>query len=437
VAQATGGSADDGDRLRIPREVVEWALEAAPQAVDVYDRAGSLAFRLGDDRTRFGIGVTSLYYQDPGTDEVVPFAREHMQRMVRLGDALPSYDVISTVGVLHDVDPWSADLYAALDMTANTSKPLVLLVPGGERFAGVLDLIAHLHGDLASRPFILPYFNPITPLVINESTADKMFLAIEYGLPLIYSNYGMAGATTPVTPAGTWVLLNAELLAGLVLAQLIQEGTPVVLGSLPAFFDMRGMGSLYEASSYLLNLACAEMMAWYGLPHCGTSGSGMGWGPDLLTVAHQWANHLTSCLGVVGLVPFVGDTLGSKAFSPAMTVYANEAIAQARRFAEGFCLDEAPAKLDEIAQVGPGGSYLTCESTLERHRAAIYRSKIFDNLTLEEWLARGRPRPIDRLREHTLQLLDTLQAPSDHAELTARGEAFIRKLRSSLPNSLG
>lgn len=418
----------EDDRVRIPRELVEWALETAPSSVDVYDRQGNLAFRLGDDRTRFGIGVTALYYQDPETDEVVPFARKHMEAMVRLGDALPSFDVISTVGIVQDVSPEVSDLYAVLEMTANTLKPLAILVSDEDRFPDVLDLLEHLHGDLASRPFVVPYFNPISPLVINKGTVDKMLVTIERGLPFMYSNYGMAGATTPIAPAGTLALLNAELLAGLTLSQLVRAGTPVILGCLPAFFDMKGMGSFYDPQSYVIDLACAEMMAYYGLPHCGTSGSGMGWGVDLIAGANQWVNHLISCIGKVGLAPFVGDNLGSKAFSPAIVVYADEIIAQARRFAQGFTLDAASIALDEIAQVGPGGNFLTSGLTLKLFRQAYYRSDIWPNLTLEEWQEKGRPRADGELRRYTRQLLERLTPPQDHADLIARGEAFIRRL---------
>jgi trimethylamine--corrinoid protein Co-methyltransferase len=310
-------------------------------------------------------------------------------------------------------------------MVANTIKPLVILVSDESAFPGVLALLEHLHGDLASRPFVLPYFNPISPLVINRGTVDKMFSAAERGLPFIYSNYGMAGASTPITPAGALVLLNAELLAGLVLSQLIKEKTPVILGSLPAFFDMKGMGSFYDPQSYLVDLACAEMMAYYRLPHCGTSGSGMGWGADLIAGGHQWFNHLVSCIGKVGLAPFVGDNLGSKAFSPAVVVYAHEIIEQARLFARGFELDEAAVGLDEIARVGTGGSYLMSNLTLKLFRKAYYRSNIFPNLTLEEWRAEGSPKADGLLRHYTRHLLDQLQAPEDHADLMARGERFI------------
>jgi trimethylamine--corrinoid protein Co-methyltransferase len=427
-SRETGLHAGDDRRVKLPPELIEWALKAAPGHVDVYDQHGNVAFRLGQGDTRFGIGVTTLYYQDAVTDAVVPFERAHMETLVRLGDALPSFDVISTVGVLRDVPPDQSDLYATLEMTANTNKPLVLLVSDETRFPDVMDLLEHLHGDRTARPFVLPYLNPISPLVLNAATTDKMLASIERGLPVIYSNYGMAGATTPIAPMATLVLLNAELLAGLTLAQLAREGTPVVLGSLPAYFDMRTMSSFYDSTSYLLNLACAEMMSSYGLPHCGASGSGIGWGPDLVAAGHQWINHLLSCIGAVGLVPFVGDVLGSQAFSPTLLVYADEVIAQARRFARGFSLESASESLSEIASVGPAGSFLDTDATLAGFRGAYFQSGFFENLSLESWRARGSPEAAQMLRRHTCHLLDELKAPAERRERMVRGQAFIDAL---------
>ena len=220
--RAAGAATVDGDRVRISGDLVDWALEAAPATVEVYDQNANLAFRL-PGQARFGVGVTALQYQDPLSDEVTPFARKHMEAMVRLGHVLPSFDAISTVGVVQDVPPNSSDLYATLEMVANTTKPLVILVSDEDVFPRVLELLEHLCGDLASFPFIIPYFNPISPLVINRGTASKMFHAVERGLPFIFSNYGMSGASTPITPASALVLLNAELLAGLTLSQLIRD----------------------------------------------------------------------------------------------------------------------------------------------------------------------------------------------------------------------
>jgi trimethylamine--corrinoid protein Co-methyltransferase len=426
-ARAIGSKAVEGDRVRIPADLVEWAIQAAPARIDIYDRKGAPAFRL-PDQVRFGVGVTSLYYQEPQTDRAVPFARKHMAACVRLGNDLPSFDAISTIGIVQDVAPQVSDLYATLEMAANTAKPLIILISDENAFPLVMDLLEHLHGDLASRPSIIPYFNPITPLVINKTTVDKMFVAIERSLPFIYANYGMAGASTPITPAGQLALMNAEVLAGLTLGQLIKEGTPMILGNHPACFDMKGNESFYDPKSYLIDLACAEMMAYYNLPHSGTSGSGMGWGADLITGGHQWFNHLISCIGKKGLAPFVGDILGSLAFSPNIIVYANEVIQQARQFTEGFVIDDTNIGLEDIAQVGPGGNFLTSNLTLKFYRNARQSSHIFDNLSIDEWQARGRPRAEDLLKGHTRQLLSESKPPENHSALLAQGESFIEAL---------
>ena len=428
-AKALGIS--DTDRVvRIPAELVERALKAAPSTVDIYDRRGNMRFQLGNSQraqTRFGIGVTNLYYQDPATDAMTAFTRKHMELATRLGSVLSGFDVISTIGIIQDISPELADLYGTLEMIANTTKPLVILISEKQCFDTSLDLLEHLHGDLSAKPFIIPYFNPITPLVLNADTADKIFSTIERGLPFIYNNYGMSGATSPITPAGNLALLNAELLAGLVFSQLVKEGTPIILGSLAAGFDMRSMAGLYTPQTLLLNVACAEMMAYYELPHSGTSGSGPGWGPDLSAAGTLWMNHLTSCLGKVGLAPFVGGNFDSMAFSPAFVVYSDEVIRQARFFNQGFEISDASVALSEIDSIGPGGNFLMADLTVALCRETNFSSSIWPNLTLDEWQIKGNPQADKVLRSYTRELLDDLPVPEDHADMIARGERFIRK----------
>lgn len=427
LEQALGVRARN-DVIRFPPTVVEAAIASAPKAIDIYDRRGRHIFKLGDDRLRFGVGVTALFYQDPMTDDVTPFTRRHMQDMVRLGSNLPHYDVISTVGIVQDVPPELTDLYASLEMIANTTKPLVLLVSDEYKFPAVLDMFAALHGDLAQKPFVIPYFNPVSPLVVNEGTADKLKVAVERGLPVIYSNYSMAGASTPLTPAGTLVLLLAELLAGLTISQLIRPGAPISLGMLPVYFDMKTMMNFYDPQSILINVACAEMLAHYNLPHTGTSGSGTGWGMDLIAADTYWLNTLTFSLTKGGLAPFIGDTLGSKAISPCTLVHIHEVIDQALRFAAGFQLDDAHAVLDEIDEVGPGRHYLTTPSTLARYKTGYYTSPLYPHWSMETWQLEGLPDAQSTLRHRTVELMRDAPAPDDHDALLATGTEFIERL---------
>ena len=427
VGEAPGAASGSG-RVVFEPSAVEWALDLAPNVVQVYDRRGVPAFRVGEDRTRFGVGSTNLFFQDPMTDELSRFSREHMAVSARLAHALSNYDMVSTVGVVQDYPAESADLYASLELVANTTKPLVLLISGEDLFEPALDLMESLHPDLAEKPFLIPYLNPVTPLVMNQDTAEKLMTSVERGLPVIYSNLGMAGMSTPITAAGTLALLNAELLAGLVLAQAVRPGAPVILGSLPSFFDMKTLQDFFDTHSFLLNQACAEMMAHYGIPHAGTSGCGGGWSADLAAAGDIWMNHLLSVIGRSGMAPFVSGTLGSKAFSPLLTVYGDDVIGQVVRLSEGFPIGQEELDLDTVVDQGPGGSFLMSELTMASYRGAYYESKLSPRVGLEEWEERGRPRYEDLLREHTRELLQSPTTLDDHDDLIGKGEAFIKAL---------
>ena len=426
-----GCTSNSDNIVKIPSDMVSGALQTAPPFVDIYNRLGQRAFRAGGtpkQQTRFGVGVTNLYYQDPASDVVEPFTRKHMAICTRLSESLSYFDFVSTIGVPQDISPEKSDLIATLEMAANTIKPLVVLVSEAQFFASVLDLLEHLVGKLSTHPFVMPYFNPISPLIMNEDTTDKMMTTIERGLPFIFSNYGMSGASTPITASGTIALQNAELLAGLLFSQLVKEGTPIVLGSYPATFDMKDMVNRYTPQSLVLNLACAELMSFYNLPHCGTSANGDGWGADLFASGLLWMNHLTSCLGKVGMAPFVGGNFYSVVFSPAIVVYANEVIRRVRLFEQGFSLMDDQSILDEIKSVGPGGNFLTAESTIKICRKLPRDNVIWPNISVEKWQSRGCPRADEYLRKFTMQLMENMDKPEDHDELIEKGERFIHQV---------
>lgn len=427
VFEKAVGKARGDDRIRLPEDLVQWAITSAPSNIQIYDRLGTPCFELKGDGSQdavFGIGCTNLHYQDPFDNTIKPFHRTHMAAAAGLGQTLGQFDLLSTPGIIQDLPPEIADLVGVLEMLANTTKPLVMLISDWVSFNPALDLAEHLCGDLSARPFIIPYVNPITPLVLNAETTLKMEATIKRGLPLIFSNYGMSGATCPITPAGTLALLCAELLAGLVYSQLVKEGSPIILGSLPAAFDMKHAGSFYSPQSLLLNLACAEIVTAYDIPHCGTSGSGNGWGADLLASTTMCINHVTSCLGAAGMVPFVGGSFDSLVFSPELVVYADDLILQSRQFTSGFSLADEVVGLSDIAATGPGGSFLTSRLTEELFRDSQFTSTIWPFLSLDKWKEQAKP-AAKILNERTLDLLNHPVAPQDKESLLSKGDHFL------------
>src|SRR5512143_1755559 len=154
LEKRVGSSNVEGRTVRIPAELVEWAIKIAPRQIQKYNSRGDPQFVIGGegDRTRFGIGVTALYYQEPETDTPVLFQRKHMQDMVRVGNKLPHYDLVSTVGIIRDVPEHLTDLYGSLEHFANGIKPMVLLCSDEHKFEDVMQMFECLHGrDLGEK----------------------------------------------------------------------------------------------------------------------------------------------------------------------------------------------------------------------------------------------------------------------------------------------
>jgi len=420
------------DVVYIQSDLINNAIQSAPSNIEVFNQNGETAFNLGVKQgaeTHFGIGVTNTYFQDIATSRVEPFKRKHMQHSTKLGDMLNNYDLVSTLGVPTDVPVEKLDLYSTLDMYANTSKPLVLLISEGNNINHVFEMLSNLHGDISEKPFCIPYLNPVTPLVLNESTTDKMIASINHKLPIMYSNYSMYGGSSPMTEAGSLALLNAELLAGLVFSQLVKEGAEIILGSLPAAFNMRTMGSYYTPTSYLLNLACAELMSFYNIPHCGTSGSGNGWGGDLSAAGDLWLNHLTSSIGKVGCAPFVGGNFDSMAFSPSTVILSNQIIGEAKKFAKGFALNELAINLNDINNVGHGGNYFTSEQTLASLSELETDQTIWPSLDLNTWKEQGMPKVEKSLVDYSIDLYSkATNASEENIDIIKKGETYISEI---------
>ncbi len=417
------------DVIYIQGELIDHAIRQAPSDIEVFNKSGESAFHLGKkqgNETHFGIGCTNTWFQDIVSGQVELFTRKHMQHSTMLGDLLDNYAMVSTLGIPSDAPVDKLDLYSTLDMYANTSKPLILLVTGEGKINDVFDLLSSLHGDISAKPFCIPYINLITPLVLNEATTDKMIASIRNDLPFMFSNYSLYGATTPVSEGGSLALLNAELLAGLVFGQLVKEGSKIILGSLPAAFDMASMGSLYTPSSYLLNLACAEMMDFYEIPHCGTSGSNNGRGADLLASGNLWLNHLSSSIGKIGCAPFVGGNFDSMAFSPATVVLSDQIIEKAKDFAKGFTLNEQSVNLQEIALVGHGGNYLTSEQTLAALDKLSKTDAVWSSLSVEAWKEQNMPSVEKELIDYTQDLYArAIKASEAMVDTIKKGEEYI------------
>lgn len=69
---------------------------------------------------------------------------------------------------------------------------------------------------------------PTSPLKMDRNALYTLFKGCEYNQPIAVCSACMPGSTAPVTLAGAVAMCNAEMLAGIVLTQLLNPGNPVM-----------------------------------------------------------------------------------------------------------------------------------------------------------------------------------------------------------------
>jgi trimethylamine--corrinoid protein Co-methyltransferase len=199
----------------------------------------------------------------------------------------------------------------------------------------------------------------------------------------------MAGATSPATLAATVIQNNAEVLAGLVLAQLINPGTPVVYGNTSSVTDLRSMNlSIGAPECPLLMAAFSQLARYYQLPF--RSGGGLTDAKDLDAQAGMESATNLLCTyfsGVDFVLHAIGITESFLGVDYEKWICDEEIIARIRRLTRGLG-EVSGSLLPLIAR--PAGHFLDSEDTLRNHKKEFFQPVVSDRNSFETWSSGNR-----------------------------------------------
>jgi len=241
----------------------------------------------------------------------------------------------------------------------------------------------------------------ISPLVMDGEYTDYLIEIARKGLPVAVSSEPLAGATAPVTIAGTIALNNAETLAGITLTQLINPGTPVLYGSTSSIMDMKeGTYMAGPIESAMVNAGIAQLTQYYQLPMYGTAGmsdskiidaqAGYESALTAMTVSLSGSNYIHDAVGILEMC---------QVFSYDKMIIDNEILGNILRVMRGIEVNEATLAYDVIKSVGPGGHFLSEDHTVEYVRKEFFIPKISDRQTRIKWQDEGLLTAEDRARK--------------------------------------
>ncbi|MFY9707284.1 MAG: trimethylamine methyltransferase family protein, partial [Desulfobacterales bacterium] len=304
-----------------------------------------------------------------------------------------------------------------------SDKPFMGGAIGAEAARETIEMAAILFGcseaALAEKMPMISILCTRTPLAYDDRMLGAIMEYAKTGMPQLISSLSIAGATSPVTMEGTLVVQNAEVLAGIVLTQLIREGTPVVFSGSSSAAAMRyGSLSIGAPEMAVNTAATAQMARFYGIPSRGGGAITDSKLPDAQAGMESMMSQLMATLsGVHFVLHSAGILEGYMTASYEKFIIDDEICGMCKRIKHGEKADPEKIALDVIAQVGPGGEYLTNMHTFENFRKELYAPIMDQKEPHDRWEEKGGESIEKAANRKWKEVLANYQEPGMPAEV--------------------
>jgi trimethylamine---corrinoid protein Co-methyltransferase len=367
---------DDPEAILFTRSSVEDALALVPASFEVFDREGKPAFVLGDGTPKIAGGHNAVFWVDSETGETRQSKVADVEQFARLCEQLANIDMIGIPVMPQDVpDPKTSLLHGVKACIENSRKPIFFSTdnPGVNRT--ILDMLASVFpGNLAVQPYGISQLSPTSPLFWEGPVLDALQETVERNVPLAILPEPNAGVSAPYTLAGLLTVNNTECLSGIVIAQLLKRGAPILYANSWTTTDMRrGDALVGSVETSICRIAGAQLARFYRVP-CHTTA------PNSDNHSHDEQNSWEKTLSLMAAVGAGNDLIvNCGMFATGMTcsheqLLMDEEIAgMCRRLAQGLEVNQSTVAADLVREIGPRGTgYLTAPHTLERLRSGEY-----------------------------------------------------------------
>ena len=429
------GAQVDGERVCLPRELVEWALQRVPSGFVIFDRNGEAALRTEGRNVYFGSGSDTTLLFDYETREGKRWSKQQMGEAVRVIDALPNLDFTMSMGLIDDVPSAVNKREQYAMMIRNTVKPHVVVCDVTEELEDVFNMYIAVRGSkeaLRQKPCAIVYNEPTSPLICTKDAIDKLLLCADYGMPSNFATGGLAGGTTPITAAGSIVLSNAECLFGLTIQQCYRPGAPFLFGYCNSPIDMLTIQSDYATPQALtIQLGMCDMARYYNLPCWGEAGDSISKVCDEQSALEAMQLIQMSALAGCNIIHDVGYMNFGLGFSLEHLVICDEIIDRVKAVMEGVEVTEESLCVEGILAVKPGGDFLRDKVT-RAHMRELWRGELSDLNSYSTWWDRGASSMGERAHAKVKKLIAEHQPPALDAAADAQIEAILQAAYAKL-----
>ncbi len=423
----------DGQRVFLSPKMVMEQVAKAPSEYTLQARNPEKNVVIGGDHIAYipCYGPPFVHDLDRGRREST---LEDYTNFVKLSYASKSIDI--TGGMMaepNDVPHARRNAEMIYASMRYSDRPFMGGAIGAEAARETIEMAAILFGcseaDLAEKMPMISILCTRTPLAYDDRMLGAIIEYAKAGMPQLISSLSIAGATSPVTMEGTLVVQNAEVLAGIVLTQLIREGTPVVFSGSSSAAAMRyGTLSIGAPEMAVNTAATAQMARFYGIPSRGGGAITDSKLPDAQAGMESMMSQLMATLsGVHFVLHSAGILEGYMAASYEKFILDDEICGMCKRIKRGEKADPEKLALEVIAQVGPGGEYLTNMHTFKNFRNEFYAPIMEQKDAYAGWKEKGGESIEKVANRKWKEILAAYQEPAMPDDTLRELDAYIEK----------
>lgn len=388
------GATVEGDLVKFPRALVEKAIELAPSSYMLYGRDENKSVEISTEKTAYAGPYGSPFVTDldrgrrPGT-------LSDFIEIVKICDTLKNIDIQSHISCeVSDIDVKARPLTMVYNTMKYSAKPLMGSVYGYENAMKCIEMASIPFGGLESiknHPVISSIPCTLTPLSYDGNQLGAIRAYAETGQPQLINSLSMAGMTTPATLAGLVSVQNAEVLAGIVYAQCINPGTPVVYSASGSNTEMgSGLLIIGTPEDALVSLVNGQLAKYYKIP-CRISGALSD--SKMMDSQAAYESAVTIMMAQMAGGNFILHSAGIlEAYictSYEKLIVDNEILGYLKHINRGVEVNEDTLAYDVIEEEGPQGTFLINEHTVEHFREEFYWPTLSDRAGYDQWKANG------------------------------------------------
>lgn len=436
--EEAGAKVDHGDEMVwMDRGLVEEKLKLPPSSFTLHARNPARNVEVGDDCAIFASVGGPAFVSD----------LDKGRRQGTYAEMCDYIRLVQSLNILHQEGggPFEAldlpqesrhlDLhFAQITLMDKNWQPWGL---GADRARDGLEMAAISLGctreDLIDKPIFTTVINTNSPLQIDGPMGEGLIEMANHGQPVIITPFTLAGAMSPVTIAGALTQQNAEALSGIVLAQCVRPGTPVVYGGFTSNVDMKTGSPAFGTPEYTLAAqATGQLARRYKIPFRSsnvTASNAM----DAQAAYESQMSLWGAMTGQVNLLNQGAGWLGGGLVASFEKLIVDAEILQMMAETQKpIEVTEASIGLDAIREVGPCGHFFGTQHTLERYETAFYSPLVSDWDNYENWSDQGSLDTAQRANKIWKQMLKEYEQPPIDAGIEDALKDYMERRKAEI-----